>query len=123
MKKVIAIIILFFVGAMAVKCSKPRLTKEQQNNITTQIARNYDVKEIEFLYFGHDWVVGFYSVKIKINGDENKIAVMQYHYPKEFDDDTLNIVLNPIDPYTDIKRKERITGKIDLFTIKIKYLE
>ena len=123
MKKVIAIIILFFVGAMAVKCSKPRLTKEQQNNITTQIARNYDLKEIEFLYFGHDWVVDFYSVKIKINGDENKIAVMQYHYPKEFDDDTLNIVLNPIDPYTDIKRKERITGKIDLSTIKIKYLE
>lgn len=123
MKKVIAIIILFFVGAMAVKCSKPRLTKEQQNNITAQIARKYDVKEIEFLYFGHDWVVGFYSVKIKINGDENKIAVMQYHYPKEFDDDTLNIVLNPIDPYTDIKRKERITGKIDLSTIKIKYLE
>ena len=123
MKKVIAIIILFFVGAMAVKCSKPRLTKEQQNNITTQIARNYDVNEIEFLYFGHDWLVGFYSVKIKINGDENKIAVMQYHYPKEFDDDTLNIVLNPIDPYTDIKKKERITGKIDLSTIKIKYLE
>ena len=123
MKKVIAVIILFFVGAMAVKCSKPRLTKEQQNNITTQIARNYDVNEIEFLYFGHDWLVGFYSVKIKINGDENKIAVMQYHYPKEFDDDTLNIVLNPIDPYTDIKRKERITGKIDLSTIKIKYLE
>ena len=123
MKKVIAIIILFFVGAMAVKCSKPRLTKEQQNNITTQIARNYDVNEIEFLYFGHDWLVGFYSVKIKINGDENKIAVMQYHYPKEFDDDTLNIVLNPIDPYTDIKRKERITWKIDLSTIKIKYLE
>ena len=123
MKKVIAIIILFFVGAMAVKCSKPRLTKEQQNNITTQIARNYDVNEIEFLYFGHDWLVGFYSVKIKINGDENKIAVMQYHYPKEFDDDTLNIVLNPIDPYTDIKRKERITGKNDLSTIKIKYLE
>ena len=123
MKKVIAIIILFFVGAMAVRCSKPRLTKEQQNNITTQIARNYDINEIEFLYFGHDWVVGFYSVKIKINGDENKIAVMQYHYPKEFDDDTLNIVLNPIGPYKDIKRKERITGKIDLSTIKIKYLE
>lgn len=123
MKKVIAIIILFFVGAMAVKCSKPRLTKEQQNNITTQIARNYDVKEIEFLYFGHDWMVGFYSVKIKINGDENKIDVIQYHYPKEFDDDTLNIVLNPIGPYTDIERKERITGNIDLSTIKIKYLE
>ena len=123
MKKVNAIIILFFVGAMAVRCSKPRLTKEQQNNITTQIARNYDINEIEFLYFGHDWMVGFYSVKIKINGDENKIAVMKYHYPKEFDDDNLNIVLNPIDPYTDIKRKERITGNIDLSTIKIKYLE
>ena len=123
MKKVIAVIILFFVGAMAVRCLKPRLTKEQQNNITTQIARNYDLKEIEFLYFGHDWVVGFYTVKIKINGDENKIAVMQYHYPKEFDDDTLDIGLSPIGRYADIERKERITGNIDLSTIKIKYLE
>ncbi len=123
MKKVIAIIILFFVGAMAVKCSKPRLTKEQQNNITTQIARNYDVKEIEFLYFGHDWVVGFYSVKIKINGDENKIDVIQFTNPKILDDDTLNVGLGPIDNYKDIKRKERITGNIDLSTIKIKYLE
>lgn len=123
MKKVIAIIILFFVGAMAVKCSKPRLTKEQQNNITTQIARNYDVKEIEFLYFGHDWVVGFYTVKVKINGDENKIDVIQFTNPKILDDDTLNVGLGPIDNYKDIKRKERITGNIDLSTIKIKYLE
>ena len=123
MKKVIAIIILFFVGAMAVKCSKPRLTKEQQNNITTQIARNYDVKEIEFLYFGHDWVVGFYTVKVKINGDENKIDVIQFTNPKILDDDTLNVGLGPIDNYKDIKRKERIAGNIDLSTIKIKYLE
>ena len=123
MKKLLAIIAVITGVFLLVTCSKPRLTKEQQNNITTQIARNYDLKEIEFLYFGHDWVVGFYTVKIKINGDENKIDVIQYHYPKEFDDDTLNIVLNPIGPYTDIKRKERITGKIDLSTIKIKYLE
>jgi hypothetical protein len=75
------------------------------------------------LYFGHDWVVGFYSVKIKINGDENKIHVMRYHDPKEFDDDTLDIGLSPIDSYKDIERKERITGEIDLSTIKIKYLE
>ena len=123
MKKLLAIIAVIVSVFVLVACSKPTITKEQQNNVATQIARNYDVNEIEFLYFGHDWLVGFYSVKIKINGDENKIAVMQYHYPKEFDDDTLNIVLNPIDPYTDIKRKERITGKIDLSTIKIKYLE
>ena len=123
MKKLLAIIAVIASVFVLVTCSKPRLTKEQQNNITTQIARNYDVKEIEFLYFGHDWVVGFYSVKIKINGDENKIDVIQFTNPKILDDDTLNVGLGPIDNYKDIKRKERITGNIDLSTIKIKYLE
>ncbi len=51
MKKVIAIIILFFVGLMAVTCSKPTITKEQQDNVAIRIYRNYDIQEIEFLSF------------------------------------------------------------------------
>ena len=123
MKKVIAIIILFFVGVMAVKCSKPTITKEQQNNVATQIARNYDVNEIEFLSVSKNESTGSYILKIKINGDENKIVVMRFDNLNKLDDDKVDIGLNPPDKYKNIERKERITGKIDLSTIKIKYLE
>ena len=50
MKKVIAVIILFFVGAMAVTCARPTITKEQQDNVVTRIARRYDISEVEFLH-------------------------------------------------------------------------
>lgn len=123
MKKVLVVIILFFIGAMAVKCSKPTITKEQQNNVATQIARNYDVNEIEFLSFSKNESTGSYILKIKINGDENKIVVMRFDNLNKLDDDTVDIGLNPPDKYKNIERKERITGNIDLSTIKIKYLE
>ena len=73
MKKVIAIIILFFVGAMAVTCSKPTITKEQQDNVAIRIYRNYDIQEIEFLSFTKNESTGSYRLKIKINNDENCI--------------------------------------------------
>ena len=123
MKKVLVVIILFFIGAMAAKCSKPTITKEQQNNVATQIARNYDVNEIEFLSFSKNESTGSYILKIKINGDENKIVVMRFDNLNKLDDDTVDIGLNPPDKYKNIERKERITGNIDLSTIKIKYLE
>ena len=62
-------------------------------------------------------------MKIKINGDENKIVVMRFDNLNKLDDDTVDIGLNPPDKYKNIERKERITGNIDLSTIKIKYLE
>ena len=30
---------------------KPQITKEQQNNVVTWIARGYEVKEVEFISF------------------------------------------------------------------------
>lgn len=122
MKKVIAIIILFFVGAMAVTCSKPTITKEQQNNVATQIARNYDVNEIEFLSFSKNESTGSYILKFKINGDENKIVVMRFDNLNTLDDDTVDIGLNPPDKFKNIERKERIIGKFDLSNVIIKYI-
>jgi len=58
MKKVIAIIILFFVGAMAITCARPTITKEQQNNVVTRIARRYEISEVEFLRFSKNWSTG-----------------------------------------------------------------
>ena len=123
MKKLLAIIAVIVGVFVLVACSKPKITKEQQNNVATQIARNYDVNEIEFLSFSKNESTGSYILKIKINGDENKLVVMRFDNLNKLDDDTVDIGLNPPDKYKNIERKERITGKIDLSTIKIKYLE
>ena len=72
MKKVIAVIILFFVGAMAVTCARPTITKEQQDNVVTRIARRYDISEVEFLLFTKNWSTGSYILKLKLNDDDSK---------------------------------------------------
>ena len=122
MKKVIAIIILFFVGAMAVTCSRPTITKEQQNNVVTRIARRYDISEVEFLLFTKNWSTGSYILKLKLNDDDSKEVTMIIEDKKELDSVDLELVLNPIGEYDDIERTERVTGDISISNIKIKYL-
>ena len=122
MKKVIAIIILFFVGAMAVTCAKPTITKEQQNNVVTRIARRYDISEVEFLRFTKNWSTGSYILKLKVNDDDSKKVTLIIEDKKELDSVDLELVLNPIGEYDDIERAEKITGDISISNIKIKYL-
>ena len=122
MKKVIAIIILFFVGAMAVTCSRPTITKEQQNNVVTRIARRYEVSEVEFLLFTKDWSTGSYSLKLKINDDDSKKVTLIIEDKKELDSVDLELLLDPVGKFDDIERTEKITGDISISNIKIKYL-
>ena len=122
MKKVIAIIILFFVGAMAVTCSKPTITKEQQNNVVTRIARRYDISEVEFLRFSKNWSTGSYILKIKLNDDDSKKATMIIEDKEQLDSADLELMLNPVGKFDDIERTEKITGDISISNIKIKYL-
>ena len=122
MKKVIAIIILFFVGAMAVTCSKPTITKEQQNNVVTRIARRYKVSEVEFLLFTKDWSTGSYNLKLKINDDDSKKVTLIIEDKKELDSVDLELLLDPVGKFDDIERTEKITGDISIANIKIKYL-
>ena len=122
MKKVIAIIILFFVGAMAVTCSRPTITKEQQNNVVTRIARRYEVSEVEFLLFTKDWSTGSYSLKLKINDDDSKKVSLIIEDKKELDSVDLELLLDPVGKFDDIERTEKITGDISISNIKIKYL-
>ena len=122
MKKIF-IFIAIVIGIFAVvQCSRPTITKEQQNNVATQIARNYDVNEIEFLSFSKNESTGSYILKIKINGDDSKEVTMIIEDKKELDSVDLELVLNPIGEYDDIKRTEKITGDISISNIKIKYL-
>lgn len=122
MKKVLAIIILFLVGALAVTCARPTITKEQQDNVVTRIARRYDVSEVEFLLFTKNWSTGSYILKLKLNDDDSKKATMIIEDKKQLDSADLELMLNPVGKFDDIERSEKITGDISISNIKIKYL-
>ena len=120
MKKVIAIIILFFVGAMAVTCSKPTITKEQQDNIAVRIYRNYDVQSVEFLSFTKNESTGSYSFEIKIN--KNIVTSFLIENLDFLDKSEGELVLGPIQRFDPLKRAEYITGNVDKSNIDIKYI-
>ena len=122
MKKVIAIIILFFVGAMAVTCSRPTITKEQQNNVAIRIYKNYDIQEIEFVRFTKNESTGSYILKLRINNDEKletTISIMNITFLDKKDGE---LSLNPVGKFDDIHRKEVIKEDVPLSKIKIKYI-
>ena len=120
MKKVIAIIILFFVGAMAVTCAKPTITKEQQDNIAVRIYRNYDVQSVEFLSFTKNESTGSYSFEIKIN--KNIVTLFLIENLDFLDKSEGELVLGPIQRFDPLKRTEYITGNVDKSNIDIKYI-
>ena len=101
---------------------KPKITKEQQNNVATRIVRNYDVQEIEFISFTKNESTGSYILNVKINNDENKEISMLISDLKFLEQPDGDLLLGPIEEFQDIKRAEQITGKIDLSKIKIKYI-
>ena len=123
MKKVIAIIILFFVGAMAVTCAKPKITKEQQENVVMRIGRKYEFKEIEFMSFTKDMSTGSYSLKLKINNDSTLETVIIFDKLEFLNIKTGFLVLNPVNRFYDFERKSVLDDDAQNTDIKIKYLE
>ena len=122
MKKIF-IFIAIVIGIFAVvQCAKPTITKEQQNNVVTRIARRYDISEIEFLRFTKNWSTGSYILQLKLDDDDSKEVTMIIEDKKELDSVDLELVLNPIGEYDDIERTEKIMGDISISNIKIKYL-
>ncbi len=123
MKKVIAVIILFFVGAMAVTCSKPKITKEQQENVVMRIGRKYEFKEIEFMSFTKDMSTGSYSLKLKINNDSTLETVIIFDKLEFLNIKTGFLVLNPVNRFYDFERNSVLDDDTQNTDIKIKYLE
>lgn len=122
MKKIF-IFIAIAIGIFAiVQCSKPTITKEQQDNVVTRIARRYEVSEVEFLLFTKNWSTGSYILKLKLNDDDSKKATMIIEDKKQLDSADLELMLNPVGKFDDIARTEKITGDISISNIKIKYL-
>ena len=124
MKKVIAVIILFFVGAMAVTCARPTITKEQQDNVVMWIARGYEVKEVEFISFTKNESTGTYILKVKINNDDSMVSNLSiFHYEYLNSQDGI-IALNPSNIFESVTKETSLkyNDTVSISNIKIKYL-
>lgn len=107
---------------MAVTCSKPTITKEQQNNVAIRIYKNYDIQEIEFVRFTKNESTGSYILKLRINNDENLATTILIRDITFLDKKDGELYLNPVGKFDDIQRKEVIKEDVPLSKIKIKYI-
>ena len=122
MNKVLRLVAILFGAFLIVGCSKPKITKEQQDNVAIRIYRNYDIQEIEFLSFTKNESTGSYILNVKINDDENKeisMLISNYNFLNEKDGELL---LGPIEEFKEIKRERVLEGDILLSKIKIRYI-
>ncbi len=103
---------------------KPQITKEQQNNVVTWIARGYEVKEVEFISFTKNESTGTYTLKVKINNDDSLVSTLSiFHYEYLNSQDGI-IALSPGDDFESIKKKKFMdpNEKVSIEGIKIKYI-
>lgn len=125
MKKLIRIVVLILGLILVSGCfNKPKLTKEQQNNVVTWIARGYEVKEVEFISFTKNESTGSYTLKMKINGDDSMKTGVLIERFEEFDNRNGILTLSPIENFESIKRAEDLdeTASVSIEGIKIKYI-
>lgn len=123
MKKLLAIIAVIVSVFVLVACSKPKITKEQQDNIAIRIYRNYDVQSVEFLSFTKNMSTGSYSLKLKVNNDNTLETVIVFDKLEFLNKKTGFIVLNPVNRFYDFERKSVLDDDDQNTDIKIKYLE
>ena len=122
MKKVL-IFIAIVIGIFAVvQCSRPTITKEQQENIAIRIYRNYDIQAIEFLDFTQNQSTGSYYLSIKLNRDENKVTAIMITDLKDLNTSEGGIGLSPVGTFEGMRREK----ELDIYTrpldLHIRYL-
>lgn len=103
---------------------KPQITKEQQNNVVSWIARGYEVKEVEFVSFTKNNSTGSYILKVKINNDDSMETTILIRHVEDLDSQFGTIPLNPLGNFESIQKKESLAPneKVSIEGIKIKYL-
>lgn len=124
MKKVLKLVAILFSAFLIVGCSKPKITKEQQDNVVTWIVRSYKVEEVEFISFTKNESTGSYTLKMKINGNDSMTTGVLIERIEELDDRNGIIGLSPIDKFESIQKEKGLEEDADvsLSGIKIKYL-
>ena len=122
MKKLLAIIAVIAGVFLLVTCSRPTITKEQQDNIAIRIYRNYDIQEIEFLSFTKNESTGTYNLRIKLNKDEKKETILVLNILNILEKSEGKMSLDPLEKFEDIRRPNIINDKLGDLNIKITYI-
>ena len=122
MKKLLAIIAVIAGVFVLVTCSRPTITKEQQDNIAIRIYRNYDIQEIEFLSFTKNESTGTYKLRIKLNKDEKKETILVLNNLNILEKSEGKMSLDPLEKFEDIRRPNIINDKLGDLNIKITYI-
>ena len=122
MKKVLKLVAILFSAFLIIGCSKPKITKEQQDNIATRIYRNYDIQEIEFLSFTRNESTGTYYLRIRLNGDARKETILSIFDLSDLEKSEGEMSLSPHEYFDDIKRQSINNDKLDELKIKITYI-
>ena len=122
MKKILKLVAILFSTFLIVGCSKPKITKEQQDNIATRIYRNYDIQEIEFLSFTKNDSTGTYNLRIRLNKDEKKETILVLNNLNILEKSEGKMSLDPLEKFEDIRRPNIINDKLGDLNIKITYI-
>ena len=122
MKKVLKLVVILFSTFLIVGCSKPKITKEQQDNMAIRIYRNYDIQEIEFLNFTKNESTGTYYLRIRLNGDARKETILSIYDLSVLEKSEGEMSLSPHEYFDDIKRQNIINDKLGELNIKITYI-
>lgn len=122
MKKILKLVAILFSAFLIVACSKPKITKEQQENVVMRIGRKYEFKEIEFMSFTKDMSTGSYSLKLKINNDSTLETVIVFDKMDFLDKKNGFIELNPVNRFYDFERENLLSDDNLNENISIKYL-
>ena len=122
MKTILKFVAILFSTFLIVGCSKPKITKEQQDNIATRIYRNYDIQEIEFLSFTKNDSTGTYNLRIRLNKDEKKETILVLNNLNILEKSEGKMSLDPLEKFEDIRRPNIINDKLGELNIKITYI-
>ena len=122
MKKLVAIIAVLAGAFVLVACSKPKIIKEQQDNMAIRIYRNYDIQAIEFLDFTQNQSTGSYYLSIKLNKDENKVTAIMITDLKDLNTSEGGIGLSPVGRFEEMRREKELEIYTRPSDLKIKYL-
>ena len=103
---------------------KPQITKEQQNNVVTWIARGYEVKKVEFISFTKNNSTGSYILKVKINNDDSMVSTVLIRHVEDLDSQDGVLGLDSVGDFESIERAKDLdeTASVSIEGIKIKYI-
>ncbi|WP_228099211.1 MULTISPECIES: hypothetical protein [unclassified Granulicatella] len=124
MKKILALlaIVVLFIGGCNMMNKKETLTKEQQDNVVKNIAKNYDIKSVDFISFSKDKNTGTYHLLFRIN-DNSVQTGLSANKIEEYGT-SMDIGLSPVEDFEYLKRRNPVDyGNIDVSKIGIKYLK